>query len=213
MTDDPPTINLAAESNLPVSDTLRAARHDWFSRYLNMTEDALEEIETQLFVRFDSHNRLAGLLDEATNLRPELAMKLFKSVWTACDDTSGFWDEVEGFLWSARDEVDYRDFLSIEEHAWFDALPDRFRVYRGCDASQSAGLSWTTSRDVALSFAGGHRGITHAKPVVISGAVDKDWVLMATNGREEFEIMVGFEDVRDKRITSYRPGPKGLIKY
>ena len=48
---------------------------------------------------------------------------------------------------------------------------------------------------------------------MISGAVHKDWVLLATNDREEFEIMVGFEDVRDKRITSYRPGPKGLIKY
>ena len=131
MTNEPLTINLGAESNLPVSDTLRVARRDWFSRYFNMTEDALEEIETQLYVRFDSHNRLAGLLDETNNLRPELAMKLFKSVWTACDDTSGFWDEVEHFLWTARDEVDYRDYLCADEKAWFDALPDRFRVYRG----------------------------------------------------------------------------------
>lgn len=181
-------------------------------RFLSTNDDDVEAAEARIFARSDSHFRLESLLYEIDQMPSRFGLKLFKNVWSSCDDTSGLWGEVEDFLFQCADEADFREFLTPEEHIWFEKLPDRFRVYRGCDASRSSGLSWTTSREVALGFARGHRGITFPNPVVLSGTVRKQNVLFATNDREEFEVMVGFEDVRDKRVTSYRQGPKGLIK-
>lgn len=183
-----------------------------FISFFNTSDDDVEAAIARLFSQSDSQSRLESLLHEVNWMPPRFGLKLFKNVWSACDDTSGLWDEVEHFLFQCAEVVDFRAFLTPEEHVWFGTLPDRFRVCRGCDVSRSGGLSWTTNREVALSFARGHRGVTFPNPVVLSGAVHKHDVLFATNDREEFEVLVEFASVRDKRMTSYWYGPDGTLK-
>lgn len=177
---------------------------DAFAAALNQTEENADRIADELFFGTNSSNRLPRLLEALDTLPVHLGFKLLKDVWSNCDDTYAYTEAVTDFLQIATDSVEFVDYLTKPEREWFDALPDRFRVYRGSDASRCAGLSWTTSRDVALGFARGHRGIQNNAPVLLSGVVTKSRVLMATNDRTEFEILARFAHVKEKRIVSYQ---------
>ena len=175
------------------------------TKFLNQTEEDVEAARSRIYAFSSSTDRAEQLLDEINKLPNKLAFGLFHSVWPDCDNVYPYSEEFLEFLDSSAYEVDFKDYFTPDDRAWFDELPERFRVYRGCDASRSAGFSWTTSREVALGFARGHRGIQYPNPVVISGMIHKRAVYMATNDRSEFEILVGFGNVREKRVTSF-PG-------
>ena len=74
------------------------------------------------------------------------------------------------------------DWMTIDgqlpHEPWFDALPSRFRVYRGCNANAVNGFSWSIEREVAIGFAGGHRGLQLCPSVLLSGMVQKNSILM-----------------------------------
>ena len=82
---------------------------------------------------------------------------------------------------------DPRRILTGNDRLFYDSLPDRFTVYRGCGGiSQefaSAGVCWTTRRDVAEWFA--CRGL--GDPIVVTARVRKDEVRLA--GSTEFEVV------------------------
>jgi hypothetical protein len=82
------------------------------------------------------------------------------------------------------------DYLSEDDRALYDALPERFTAYRGQDFLAAAGLSWTLNRDAAARFALGHRGIRYAHPVVISATINKRNVVAGYAEREESEIVI-----------------------
>jgi hypothetical protein len=85
-------------------------------------------------------------------------------------------------------EVRPTDVLTGEDRAFYDALPDRFRVYRGGSSVEpemvAAVLCWTLKRDIADWFA--RRG--QADPVVVSAWVRKEWVRLAF--AQEHEVVV-----------------------
>jgi hypothetical protein len=136
--------------------------------------------------------------------------QLFKLIWPTCDDSIPYIRFASEFLHGCRDEANPSDYLTKEESHWYDALPRSFRIYRGADTQSLNGLSWTTSKEVALQFARGHRGIFNQTPVLLSGYVRKPSVLMADNSRDEFEILTDFENVSQIRIVNYVPNGSGL---
>jgi len=76
---------------------------------------------------------------------------------------------------------DPRRILVGEDRNFYDSLPDRFTVYRGCAGVSlehaRAGICWTTKRDIAEWFAD-RSADRNARPVLISARVRKADVLL-----------------------------------
>ncbi len=175
---------------------------DYFAILSAQTEADLLQISDRIFRTTNSQNRLPVLLDEVKGLRYDLGYKLFKDIWSSCDDTDGYRPEITEFFIECFD-VQEPPVVGLGEEAWFGHLPERFRIYRGCDISRIGGMSWTTDKEIALSFALGHRQFKNPDPVVVSAYVRKDHVWMATNDRNELEVLVSLESIRDPRFACY----------
>jgi len=78
------------------------------------------------------------------------------------------------------------------DRKFFDALPDRFAVYRGGAGLPherlAAGVCWSTSRDVAEWFAMRSASFCGGEPVVVSAQIPKSAVCLAFNS--ECEVVV-----------------------
>jgi hypothetical protein len=89
-----------------------------------------------------------------------------------------------------------RALFSDEDWARFQSLPARFKVYRGCRASNRAGVCWTLDRAWAEFFA--KRAIVrraaspgHDSPGEVRECiVGKKDVLFYTDGRTEQEVVL-----------------------
>lgn len=70
-------------------------------------------------------------------------------------------------------------------------LPQALQVYRGGNRNRAhRGLSFTTDRSVAESFAVGHRGIQNMNPTVVSAVVERSEVCFVCNDRNESEVVL-----------------------
>ena len=124
-------------------------------------------------------------------------------------------------LWEYEEEVgDLMDALHIgdpsriltgSDLAFYDSLPDRFTIYRGCSGisweQAAAGLCWTTNREIAEWFA-----VRYARddksPVLVSARVRKGAVRLAM--ASEFEVVVRVRGAKDRKcrrrsISNWRP--------
>lgn len=131
------------------------------------------------------------------------------------DDDEGdvFWKVIMD-AWSGFDLIPHEEFQFFFEH--FDpdhpprGAPRFLTVYRGQDLDEPVGLSWTTDRAVAESFARGHRGIRHENPVVIEAKVHTCMVAFTCDDRGESEVVLNADPdgvdpslpyVKDMRMT------------
>jgi hypothetical protein len=102
--------------------------------------------------------------------------------------------------------------MEPEEHAVYNSLPTRVRIWRGCGELKAArGMSWTLDREKAVwfaSYACGTRrsyatfGREGTQPILVEGTVHKHDVLAFFNGRKESEIVV---DPANVKIVSKQP--------
>ncbi|RWJ96992.1 hypothetical protein [Mesorhizobium sp.] len=92
--------------------------------------------------------------------------------------------ELVQFLFEATDGNPAR-ILTGEDLVFYNSLPSRLTVYRGCSgiSSEQAGLGvcWTTDRGVAEWFA--HRGV--GEPLLITGRVQKARIVLAKASEKE----------------------------
>ncbi|MDB6179625.1 hypothetical protein PAF17_19360 [Paracoccus sp. Z330] len=92
----------------------------------------------------------------------------------------------------------FRRVLALHRQTWKQEAdcPDRMKVYRGephgmlTGSLVTKGLSWTTDREVAESFARGHRGVTPTYPLVWQAEVTRDDIAFTTNERGESEVVL-----------------------
>jgi len=126
-----------------------------------------------------SHNRLPVLLDVCLSLSHEDAARLFMEEWSGCDVTTPYATETSFLLQAIRDHMAFPDWLPTEP----------FTVYRGCDESNKRGISWTTSKEVAETFARGHR-VPNPNPCLQEREIEPEQVLWATNDRDEWEVLM-----------------------
>ncbi len=83
------------------------------------------------------------------------------------------------------------DFLSPEDRAFYDRLPDEFTAYRGQNGVElAAGGSFSLSERVARGYARGRRAISFADPTVLALLVAKSDVALAFAARDEEEIVL-----------------------
>lgn len=64
------------------------------------------------------------------------------------------------------------------------------RLFRGQDAADPVGLSWTSSHAVAKTFAQGHRGILNKEPVLLKFVAHASEVAFKCDDRDEYEYVL-----------------------
>jgi hypothetical protein len=77
------------------------------------------------------------------------------------------------------------------------ALPEEFTIWRGCRWQNRFGLSWTTDKDKAIWFA---KRLGCEKPRLHSGTVAKPDVIAHFLGREENEIFVIHNRLKNRKL-------------
>lgn len=147
----------------------------------------------QLFgIGIDSANRMQHLLHALVRERdrnPELFWQLVGDVYSSCDAT-----------WCYRSWL-LDEFRSAPARPTIDKpLQWPLKIYRGCSKDRVRGISWTTSREVALRFAAGHRCIPVWKPVVAEAVVHRDAVFLAIDDRSEHEVLVDPRRLRQLEV-------------
>lgn len=85
------------------------------------------------------------------------------------------------------------NFMRPEEREKFDALPDRFKVYRGFQKGSRSGLSWTLSVRVAEKFSKLNVGLPEGR--VRGRTVNKSDVYALLDNDEQ-EIIILPKDLR-----------------
>ena len=125
---------------------------------------------------------------------------VFTEMWSCCDST---WENRNAVLKLLRKHAKTREACDRreDENAFYNELPERITVYRGCSKMRQRGLAWTTDRGVAEGFAKGHRQIEVPEPVVIKCDVPKSVVLATfAYDRQENEVLLDY--LRLPRILS-----------
>jgi hypothetical protein len=141
--------------------------------------------------RLNSQERPRELLDLIADDPAETFWPIFLTEWPHCD--AGW--QYQGKLAKILRRVGPCPTGVYPRHAevggkFYASLPGRLTVYRGGDRSRiEGGISWTTDREVALSFAQGHRGVCPQSPVIATATIAKTDIFAAISDRSEQEII------------------------
>lgn len=129
-------------------------------------------------------------------------------------DFDAYEEEAMGLLdlFDQAIEGDARRILTGDDRAFFDSLPDRFTIYRGCAGVSiehaAAGVCWTTQRAVAEWFAVRSAGFADAEPILITARITKADVRLVK--ASEFEVVTKPRryralQCRRRRRSDWRP--------
>jgi hypothetical protein len=117
---------------------------------------------------------------------PEVFWPIFVAQWPRCD---------AAFDWSDLLVMMFRrvgpcPLKHVKDANFWSSLPAKVTVYRGASRSRiDDAISWTTSKRVAGQFARGHRFITVPDPVIATATITKANIWLATNERNESEVL------------------------
>jgi hypothetical protein len=113
--------------------------------------------------------------------------RLVRRVWTESNDV--LWTSMREWtdLFLSLSEVSRRQFMTRQDQKVFDALPEKFHVYRGYYPNlNEGGMSWSLDREIAVGY-----GPKDAR--VRSKTIQKSDVLGYTNARNDKEIILQAE--------------------
>jgi hypothetical protein len=88
------------------------------------------------------------------------------------------------------------------DRAFYDGLPDRVTVFRGCGRRRVRALPWTTDRQIAELFARGGRFSPPPDPVVASAEIAKADLFFVSTDRRESEVILDPYSVQRLRLES-----------
>lgn len=146
----------------------------------------------------DSETRiwpLLQLLDRADD--DETFWRIFRIGWPNCDNTWAFRRDLMMVL---NERVSAGPFLTGKDKKFYEGLPDRFRIFRGCSAERVRGFSWTTNLYVAMDFAGGHRGIQVKDAVIATAMLSKEAIFTVSTERQENEVVINWRHLRQLSV-------------
>lgn len=134
---------------------------------------------------------LEGPNGGGSTIRPYLFLQWARNLPFSAGDV--FWEAVQQ-VWSGFDRIPRQEFARhfkfFKIYAPREGIPPKAIIYRGQSKRAPLGLAWTTCRDVAASFAKGHRGIKNPEPVIYSMEVTAKQIAFTTNDRKESEIVL-----------------------
>lgn len=166
---------------------LREQQEDAVAKFLEARNVDAGEVNAFLFGPYggESSDRAYLFAQWASTLKPSRGGK-------------AFWEVVRQ-QWSSFDRIDHAEYQrQFRRFAPYWAatsevtdLEDEMVVYRGQSSLSPLGLSWSLRRDVAESFARGHRSIRVLQPVVLERRIRREQVALAINEeRNEAEIVL-----------------------
>ena len=159
-------------------------------------EKKVGEIFSQVLLT-NSEERLDEFLRLVKHIKePEVFWRAFCETWSCCDATWSLRDRLlhELQTWKGHcSSMHPCEYLAGNDADFFRSQPNLIKIYRGASVQRIKGFAWTTDHNAALGFARGHRGIPVPNPVIASTDIHKDDIFIATNDRQESEVVVDFE--------------------
>jgi hypothetical protein len=152
----------------------------------------------------ESGERLPATLSLIFDVPPCLFWPTFLTVWSTCDATWPYRNEVLDVLKRQHAKERVTAYLPSEAREFFNKLPPKVTVYRGCSRDRVFGLAWTTDRSIAEGFANGHRGILVPNAVVARTAIRKEAIFFACLDRKEAEVVIDPQEIRSVTHTPVR---------
>ena len=159
---------------------------------------AMYREERDLHSIIDAHERpyrVDALLELAAEVTDCEWWELVAYTWTDSENIRECAHAWEFIL--RTDRAQHQCMMRDDEREAFAALPKLIAVYQGCTDQRDDGLSWTTDRAKAEWFANRFASMEKAEPVVRAAFVDKTDVLAYLTRRNESEILVAPEHVRE----------------
>lgn len=139
-------------------------------------------------------------------IKPSVYWRLVRGIWLQSWSITPNAD-----VWRCIFERDYtlrRSFMSLQERAEFDSLPELLRVYRRCLESARKGFSWSLSKVVAETYPRKARNWSKSaqgKPILyLEGVVKKEEIVGYLQARGEKEVIAFPECVEILREVSVR---------
>lgn len=150
--------------------------------------------------RCNSHQRAGVMLEELAMTMDYEWFPIVLAAFPDCDDTWRHHEELLSYLRLAAADYSAEEFFDAEQATFFDRLPNRVTVYRGCSRPRVSALSWTTDPAVAAEFARGHRGIRVPDAVVASAKIDKQYIFAVFVDRAESEVLLDPDRLQNIKI-------------
>jgi hypothetical protein len=151
---------------------------------------------------FGSFERSIALWEATVDESADIFWPVFLENWCICD---GLWPLRQIMLSTLRRRVAQRspiEFLSLADRDFYDALPDRVTVLRGCSRRRVRGLAWTTDRVRAEFFARGGRLGRQPDPVIACAEIAKADIFFVSTGRDESEVVLDPYSIKRLRLES-----------
>jgi hypothetical protein len=160
-----------------------------------------EQISCDLAL-FGSHARSLALLN-ATYAEPaDVFWRVFLENWNICDGLWSFRQKLLSTLRQRKAELSPIAFLRPPDRAFYDALPDRVPVFRGCGRRRVRGLPWTGNRKIAEFFARGGRFPQPPDPVIACAEIAKSDLFFVSADRKESEVVLDPYSITRLRLES-----------
>jgi hypothetical protein len=155
---------------------------------------------TRYLSLFGSHERTIPLWGATTDEPPDVFWPVFLENWNVCD---GLWPMRQIMLSTLRQrkaELSPIGFMDPADRAFYDALPRRVTVFRGCGRRRVRGLPWTTDRERAEFFARGGRFAPPPDPVIACGEIAKADLFFVSTDRKESEVVLDPYSIKRLRL-------------
>jgi hypothetical protein len=152
----------------------------------------------------NSYTRMEALLALSNFLPTVEFWGLVGAEWNSCDNIAVYARDLR--IHFARRLVSGAfpivEAMTNEDRQYYEALPERVPIFRGCYARNKSGFSWSTSREVAMRFPFYMRYRGHGQPMLLSATVLKTKIAFITGDRSEKEVIVM---PRHRRILGHEP--------
>jgi len=166
-----------------------------------MLKSRAEQIKSYLWL-FSSFDRSIALWEATVDESADIFWPVFLENWCICDGLWPMRQIMRSTLRCRVAELSPIGFLSPADRDFYDALPDRMTVLRGCSRRRVRGLPWTTDRERAEFFARGGRLGRQPDPVIACAEIAKADIFFVSTGRDESEVVLDPYSIKRLRLES-----------
>ena len=139
---------------------------------------------------FDSSDRAYPLLYVTEDEPADVFWSVMIETWNECDDIWPLGDMMLSTLRRRRAELSPIALLKAADRDFYNALPDRVTIYRGCGRRRIRSLPWTTDREQAAFLTKGVSFGTPPDPVIAEARIDKAEIFFVSTTCDESEVVV-----------------------
>ena len=162
---------------------------------------------------FNSFDRADALLYVTEDEPADVFWNVMIKLWNECDFIWPLRDMMLSTLRRRRAELSPIALLKAADRDFYNALPDRVTIYRGCGRRRIRSLPWTTDREQAAFFAKSLSSGTPSDLVIAEARIDKAEIFFVSTTRDESEVVVDpYRLGRVKVIERFAPTKFAVVR-